>query len=67
MAVIVSLFVELLVIRTLHDLYRLHSLSQGVLKLSVRAQFIFIEVVDISGSHIIEVCRDETLLSVFQG
>ena len=67
MAVIVSLFVELLVIRTLHDLYRLHSLSQGVLKLSVRAHFIFIEVVDISGSHIIEVCHGETLLSIFQG
>lgn len=67
MAVIVLLFVELLVIRTLHDLYRLYSLSQAVLKLSVRAHFIFIEVVDISGSHIIKVCHDETLLSVFQG
>lgn len=67
MAVIVLLFVELLVIRTLHDLYRLYSLSQAVLKLSLRAHFIFIEVVDISGSHIIKVCHDETLLSVFQG
>ena len=67
MAVIVSWFVELLVIRTLHDLYRLYTLSQAVLEWSVRAHFIFIEVMNISGIHIIEVCHDETLLSVFQG
>ena len=54
--------------RTVYDLDCLYSLSQVILKLSVRGLFvILIEVLDLSGSHMIEVCHDETLLSVLQG
>lgn len=53
---------------TVYDLDCLYSLSQVVLKLRMRGSLrMLLEVLDLSGSHMIEVCHDETLLSVLQG